>query len=357
MIAALIDKLWEVAGKARFGQVLGKMCCFRGLAVIVILLIGVLTAVRLALSPVDGRESARQVEVCIPHNATCSQVAKILKQSELLRSERAFRFYARWKGLDYQLKAGEYALNSGMTVPELLDVLVEGRVAVKTFTVPEGYTTAQVAELLVSLGMVNEEEFWQAVAFGDFPYQFLEGVPPGKKRLEGYLFPDTYRVRAGATEEEILDMMLKRFSREIEELEYPELAAARGLTLHEAVTIASLVEREARLDEERPLIAGVIYNRLKISMPLQVDATVQYALGTTKPVLYYRDLEVDSPYNTYRINGLPPGPIAMPGRSSLLAAVYPAATDYLYYVARPDGSHAFAPTLEEHVINKEMYLK
>ena len=357
MIAALIDKLSELAVKANFGQVLGKIFRCRGLAVTALLLVLAISAVRIGLSPVEGGKNAREVEVCIPPNATCSQAAKILKQKELLRSERAFRIYARFKGLDNQIKAGEYVLNSGMTVPELLGALVEGRVAVKAFTVPEGFTTAQVAELLVSMGLADMDEFWQAVAFGDFPYCFLPGGLPGEKRLEGYLFPDTYRVRPGASEKEILDMMLARFAREMEELDYPALAATRGLTLHEAVTIASLVEREARLDEERPLIAGVIYNRLKISMPLQVDATVQYALGTAKPVLYYRDLEVDSPYNTYRISGLPPGPIAMPGQASLLAAVHPAPTDCLYYVAKPDGSHAFAQTLEEHVKNKELYLK
>ncbi len=353
----LLDKLVKATDKAGFGRAVRDKRRCRGLIITTLILVFALTAVHICLLPADGGESAREVAVSVPHDATCHQVAKILKQKDLLRSAHAFRIYARWKGLDSQIKAGEYVLNSGMSVPELLNVLVEGRVAVKTFTVPEGFTTAQVAELLVSQGLADKDKFWEAVTFGDFPYYFLEGVPPGEKRLEGYLFPDTYQVRRGATEKEIVDMMLARFAREMEELGYPALAAARGLTLHEAVTIASLVEREARKDEERPLIAGVIYNRLAMSMPLQVDATVQYALGTTKPVLYYRDLEVASPYNTYLISGLPPGPIAMPGRSSLLAAVHPASTSYLYYVAKPDGSHAFAETLEEHNVNKEMYLK
>jgi UPF0755 protein len=149
--------------------------------------------------------------------------------------------------------------------------------------------------------------------------------------------------------------MLKRFDLEMEELDYPSRAEKAGLTLHEAVTIASLIEREAKIDEERPLISGVIHNRMEKSMLLQIDATVQYALGTNKAQIYYKDLEVDSPYNTYKNNGLPPGPIAMPGRSSLLAAVEPAETAYLYYVARPDGSHAFATNNTDHEANKERY--
>ncbi|MDD4239695.1 MAG: endolytic transglycosylase MltG, partial [Desulfotomaculaceae bacterium] len=179
--------------------------------------------------------------------------------------------------------------------------------------------------------------------------------PEGEKRLEGYLFPDTYSFNIGESESIIVETMLKRFDREMAELGFEALAEENGISLHQAVTIASLVEREAKADEERPLIAGVIYNRLNISMPLQIDATIQYALGENKPEIYYKDLEVDSPYNTYRNYGLPPGPIAMPGRASLLAAVNPADTDYLYYVAKPDGSHAFATTLAQHNVNKEMY--
>lgn len=308
-----------------------------------------------ALSPVAAKSSARDVVVAIPLQATAGQASKILKQNKLVRSSVVFSLYARWKGMDGRIKAGEYRLSNGLSTPEVLREMVDGRLATLSFTIPEGFTTTQVADLLVSKGLINREKFFGAVADENFPYTFIRGLPKDNRRLEGYLFPDTYQVTRGSSESSVIELMLKRFDLEMSELDYPSRANKLGITLHQAVTIASMVEREAKIDEERPIIAGVIFNRMRRSMPLQIDATVQYALGASKPKIYYKDLEVDSPYNTYRIHGLPPGPIAMPGRSSLLAAVNPAQTEYLYYVAKPDGSHAFATTLAEHNANKERY--
>lgn len=315
----------------------------------------VLLYLLVALSPVAFGSTARDVVVTIPLQSTAEQAGRILKQNELVRSSLVFSIYARWSGMDARIKAGDYQLNNGLSTPEVLRELVDGRLAEQSFTIPEGYTTAQVADLLVSKGLINRDNFFSAVANDSFPYSFIQGLPKDDKRLEGYLFPDTYQVSRGSNVDFIIDMMLKRFQKEIDQLNYPAQASKLGLTLNEAVTVASMVEREARIDKERTLIAGVIYNRMRKSMPLQIDATVQYALGTSKPKLYYKDLEVNSPYNTYRIRGLPPGPIAMPGSSSLMAAVHPAQTDYLYYVAKTDGSHAFATTLAEHNANKERY--
>lgn len=336
----------SVPGEYRyFVLVVAGFCCI------------VLLYILSALSPVSTKESARDVIIEVPHRATAAQVGKILKQNGLVRSPLVFRLYARWKGLDGQIKAGEYRLSNSLSTPELLCELVEGQPVMQTFTIPEGFTTAQVADLLASKGLIDREDFFSAVASEDFPYFFTRDLPGGNRRLEGYLFPDTYRITKGSSESSIINMMLKRFEKEIKDLNYKDRAGKLGLTLHQAVTIASMIEREAKIDQEKPLIAGVIYNRMKRGMPLQIDATVQYALGEVKPKIYYKDLEIDSPYNTYKINGLPPGPIAMPGRSSLLAAVNPAQTEYLYYVAKPDGSHAFATTLAEHRANKERYLQ
>ncbi|MCL6639558.1 MAG: endolytic transglycosylase MltG [Firmicutes bacterium] len=307
------------------------------------------------LSPVAGPGQAREVTVTIPPRATAVQVGALLKQSGIIKSPLAFRFYARLQGLDESLKAGEYRISNGLSTPAVLRELVDGRLSLQTVTVPEGYTTAGVAELLAGEGLVDRERFLSAAGNDDFPYDFISGLPHGSRRLEGYLFPDTYQVARGSGERAVIDLMLSRFEKEIKDLNYEERAGQMGLTLHQAVTVASMVESEAKVDRERPLIAGVIYNRLKRSMPLQIDATVQYALAGHKEKLYYKDLEVDSPYNTYKIKGLPPGPIAMPGRASLIAAVNPVQTDYLYYVAKPDGTHAFAVTLEEHNANREKY--
>jgi len=309
------------------------------------------------LLPVAPQSKAGDIVVTIPLQASAGQVGKILQQNKLVRSSLAFSIYARWKGKDGQIKAGEYRLNNGLSTPEILFELVDGRTTVQTFTVPEGFTTAQIADLLISKGLINRERFYWAVANENYSYSFIQGLPKNERRLEGYLFPDTYQVTRGISESSIIELMLNRFEKEMDKLDYAALAQGAGLTLHEAVTIASLVEREAKIEEEKPLIAGVIHNRLSSSMLLQVDATVQYALGTYKPKIYYKDLEVDSPYNTYRVSGLPPGPIAVPGESSLLAAVRPVVTGDYYYVAKPDGSHAFARTLAEHNANKERYLQ
>jgi len=309
------------------------------------------------LLPVSPQDESGDVIVIVPLQASAGQVGKILQQNNLVRSTMAFSLLARWKGKDGQIRAGEYKLNGGLSTPQILAELINGRLVAQVFTIPEGFTTAQIADLLVDKGLINRERFYEAVAGYNFNYPFIQGLPKNEKRLEGYLFPDTYQVTRGISESSIIELMLDRFEKEIDELGYLTLTREAGLTLHQAVTIASLVEREAKVEEEKPLIAGVIYNRLSCNMPLQVDATVQYALGANKPQLSYKDLEVDSAYNTYLMQGLPPGPIAVPGRSSLLAAVHPVVTGDFYYVAKPDGSHAFARTLAEHNANKERYLQ
>ncbi|MDD4168654.1 MAG: endolytic transglycosylase MltG [Desulfotomaculaceae bacterium] len=309
------------------------------------------------LLPVAPKGQAIEVVVTVLPQSPAGQVGALLQQKKLVRSAFVFSLYARYKGMDGLIKAGEYSLSNGLSTPEVLSELVNGRLAVQSFTVPEGFTTAQIADLLVSKGLVNRERFYWAVANESYSYSFIKGISNTEKRLEGYLFPDTYQVFRGCSESSIIEMMLQRFEKEIDELDYLAQVQKAGLTLHQAVTIASLLEREAVFDAEKSFIAGVILNRMARSMPLQVDATVQYALGTHQPKVYYKDLQVESPYNTYRTCGLPPGPIAMPGRASLLAAVKPATTSYLYYVARPDGSHAFANTLDEHNSHIERYLQ
>jgi UPF0755 protein len=325
---------------------------FAAVGLAVIILIGFLSL----LSPVSKPAQARDVIVRIPPEATAAQVAVILKQKEVIKSPVVFRVYSRYQGMDGLLKAGEYRISTSLSTPEILHELVDGRLAVQTITVPEGFTTERLADLLVENGLVARDQFFLSLANDHFPYLFVQGLPSGSnRRLEGYLYPDTYQVTRGSGEHAVIELMLSRFEKEINDLNYAEKASRAGLTLNEAVTIASMIESEARVDQERPLIAGVIFNRLQLNMPLQIDATVQYALNGHKERIYYKDLEVDSPYNTYRITGLPPGPIAMPGRSSLLAAVNPAQTNDLYYVAKPDGTHAFATTLEEHNLNREKY--
>jgi UPF0755 protein len=307
------------------------------------------------LSPMEAGKQAMEVSIVIPEHSSCVEIGERLYKSGLIRTPNVFSAYARLKGLDQKLKPGPYQLNTGQSLPEIAGVLLEGPPNVIIFTMPEGYSLAQLTDLLAKRGLIDGERFKDCLAKPElYKNPFLKKIPPASG-LEGYLFPDTYHIGSRTGEEQIIGMMLDRFESEMIKLDYERKAGRKGLSLHQAVTIASMVEGEAAVDEERPLIAGVIFNRLRLGMPLQIDATVEYALGGQRTKIYYKDLEVDSPYNTYRITGLPPGPINSPGRASLLAVIEPARTDYLYYVAKPDGSHAFSSSLSEHNNNKRKY--
>ncbi len=307
------------------------------------------------LSPLDYGKQVREVSVSIPENVNCSKIGEILYKNGLIRGPDLLSIYARLQGMDQKLKPGRYLFKTSQSLPEIVNSLVAGPSDVVVFTMPEGFSLDQLTDLLVRKGLVDRESFRAALGESRrFGHQFLKKVPPDQG-LEGYLFPDTYHAGYRTGEIQIISMMLDRFEDEIKSLDYERKAGDLNLTLHQAVTIASMIEGEAAVDEERPLIASVIYNRLRLGMPLQIDATVKYALGGQREKIYYKDLEIDSPYNTYRVAGLPPGPINSPGRASLLAAVNPALTEYLYYVARPDGTHAFSSNLEDHNSYKRKY--
>ena len=329
-----------------------------GIAIVLVVVLtsfGTLWYCKSLLAPVaKGDQPVVMVEV--PNNSTSSTVANMLEDKGLIKSALAFRGYSRYMGLDSKIQVGEYPLNASMSTPEILQVLIQGNQIYFSFTVPEGYTVEQIAALLAERGHVREERFLQLANQGDYPYPFLKKHPDIRYILEGYLFPDTYQITRHDNEETIIEMMLERFMQEIENIGFAQKAETLGLTVHEAVSIAAMIEREAVVPQERTVISGVIHNRIKIGMPLQIDATVLYALGEHKEVVLYKDLEVKSPYNTYYVSGLPVGPIASPGAAALRAAVEPQNNHYLYYVAKPDGSHAFSRTLAEHNRNKAKYL-
>lgn len=298
--------------------------------------------------------SATEITVNIAQGATGSQVSSLLETRGIIRSGLAFRLHATLEGKQGSVIAGNYKLSPAMNLDQILQNLISGKVALVSFTIPEGLNLNQITDVLVKKGLVDRDKFKQVLAGEQFNYDFLQGIPAGQNRLEGYLFPATYQIHQGSGEKEIVDMMLKRFAREITP-DFRSKAKALGLTTHQAVTLASIVEREAARDKERPEVAAVFLNRIRQNMRLESCATVQYALGVNKSRLYYKDLQVASPYNTYKIFGLPPGPIAVPGHPSLQAAVNPAKVDYLYFVVSQQGEHAFSKTLAEHVKNKQKY--
>jgi UPF0755 protein len=306
-------------------------------------------AARSAFQPVaEGRP---RVTVQLQRGKSVAGIAEALAQSGVIRSALAFQFYVRWHGAGSSLRAGRYTLSGSMSLARIVRILEQGpghdgadRLRV---TVPEGFTLAQIADALEAKGVCEAEAFRQFAAKPGGWAAWETGFTLPPNTLEGYLYPDTYNFLPHTAPEEIAREMVLNFSRRFARPKEQDIAAT-GHSLHEIVTLASLIEREARVAEDRPRIAGVLENRLKKGMKLEIDATVLYALGHHKDRVYYKDLEVDSPYNTYRNVGLPPGPIANPGMASLEAALHPEANDYLYYVAQQNGAHRFSRTLAEH---------
>lgn len=286
----------------------------------------------------------------VPANATAGVVASGLKEEGLIRSAVVFSVLSRIKGVDDKFKAGVHLLDRSLTTLQIMSSLVAGdrRLGEVIVTIPEGYSLVQIADMLERNGVTGARDFVAAaqgkkVAAGIVPFPLPEGS------LEGYLFPDTYYFEPDSKAEAVVAKMLAAFEKRV----FGAIGGDEGLpsplrSFREVVILASLVEREAKVAQERPLIAGVYLNRLRRGMRLECDATVQYALGEHKARLLYSDLKVDSPYNTYLHAGLPPGPICSPGLDCILAALRPMESDYLYYVAQGDGSHAFSRTLAEH---------
>lgn len=296
---------------------------------------------------------------------TATQIAQRLADERLIRDANLFRALLRVRGVDTQLEAGDYQLRRNMSMGEIMAILQHGRPPTVTLTIPEGWRAEQIAGLLKAKGLADPGEFLELVRTGaGFDHDFLSDRSEGVTSLEGYLFPDTYEFEPDATAADLVDRMLTTFGERFTE-EMRGQAKAQGLSIHAAVTLASIIEREAQAPDERAVIASVFHNRLEAGMHLNADPTVQYALGYRedsgqwwKRPLYLEDLEVDSPYNTYVHLGLPPGPICNPGVAALRAAVKPAETEYYYFVANDvagDGSHVFAETLEEHNANIEKY--
>ena len=304
--------------------------------------------------------SGQQVTFVVAESESVSSVATRLQDAGLIRSSTDFKLKMRLSNADSKLKAGRFTLEEGMSVNQIINALTTSdNVQVVNIRFQEGWRTEQYAEQLVQDGLITTtDQFTQAIQNGDWNYDFLASRP-STTSLEGFLFPDTYQFRADATPDDIINTLLQDYGKRVPQSEQAK-AQDLGLNLYQVMIVASIVEREAVLPEERPIIASVYYNRLKQNMPLQADPTVQYALGKTGdwwPQITPNDLNVQSPYNTYQTPSLPPGPICNPSLASIQAALNPAQTDYLYFVAKGDGSgsHVFAKTYDEQLQNIQKY--
>jgi UPF0755 protein len=302
--------------------------------------------------PYKGYTDA-EVFVEIPPGTGSTGMGHRLAQAGVVQNATAFRAAVWLRGAGRRLQAGEYRFDQPMTPREVVDKLARGDVYLQPITFREGLTIRQMAALYSEKGMGSAEDFASAARDASR----IQELDPEARDLEGYLFPDTYALPRKATADQLVTRMVQQ-AEKVLTADLVARASARGLSVRQLVTLASIVEKETGRPDERPLVAAVYANRLKIGMGLQCDPTVIYALeraGKFDGNLTREDLKFDSPYNTYRYAGLPPGPIASPGLASLEAAANPADVSYLYFVSRNDGSHAFATTLDEHNRNVERY--
>jgi len=292
-----------------------------------------------ALTPMTPPATVR---LEVEPGASLIQVARKLENQQVIRSALALRLLAKFNPELVNIQAGHYSFSASASLPQILHRLQLGDVDQLRFTVPEGFSLRQIAQRGAEVGLVDAEALLAAAR----DPRLLQSLNIPASDLEGYLFPETYQFAQGVTAENILRTMFKEFERQYARL--PKPAAAASLDRHQLVTLASIIQKESALADEMPLISAVFHNRLQRDMRLQTDPTVIYALPDFNGNLTRRDLETPSPYNTYRHHGLPPGPIASPGLEALRAAVQPAQSDDLYFVARGDGSHEFSATLKEH---------
>jgi len=321
---------------------------------IIVVFISLIIWGMVALATVGTIKIKEEKVVTINKNSGANLIATTLKDNKIIKSKFFFVNHIKKNDAATKLKPGTYKFGPGkVTFDDILEKLLKGEQEEHiNITIPEGYTVKQIARLFADKGLVTEEAFLEYAKNMEIPYDYIEKTGE-YRQLEGFLFPDTYQIPISWKEDKIINKLLSEFDKNFT-TELREGAKEIGYSIKDIVTIASLIEREARVEKERPTISGVIHNRLKKGMLLQIDATVQYLLPEQKERLLYKDLEVDSPYNTYKYAGLPPTPIATPGISCIKAALYPEEHDYLYYrtKASGNGEHWFTKTFEEHVNHK-----
>jgi len=338
------------------------------LSLVLIFLVGGISGymyIKSALEPVDP-QSEEEIQVSIPMGSSTSTIASILEESNIIKDARIFRFYIKFKNKsDFQ--AGEYTFSQSLTLDEIIESLQSGKVIadpIHTVTIPEGKTIDQMAEIYSKKLSFTKDEFIERVEDKEYIEELIEKYPTIlsekildsdiKTPLEGYLFAATYSFyEEDPPIETVIEDMLDKTAEVIQS--YDVAIAEQDLTVHEVITMASLIENEARTEEQRKKIAGVFYNRLEEGMMLQTDPTVLYAHGEHKDRVLYEDLEIDSPYNTYIITDLPIGPISNFAENSLEAALFPEESEYMYFLHDFDGNIHYAKTLDEHTSLKEQY--
>ena len=330
------------------GTPLQKKIVF-GIPALAILFVMVVAFVIIPLTGSSSYTGERGVPVyfTVRPGMSVSEIGKELYERGIIDSEMKFWWTAKLNGFENKVKSGTFAMQTGMTPRDALEILVYGNTVTIRFTIPEGFSVRDIAQRLDDEGLVKADAFI-SLAKTYRPYPYVEEHEDVRYAVEGFLFPDTYEINGEFDAARIMQMMAENFDRRLTK-DMRDRAREMDLSIYELVTLASLVEKEAYHEEDRPIIAQIFLKRLRLGMPLQADPTVQYLLDAPKEDLLYRDTEIESPYNTYQNVGLPPGPIASPGTASLMAVLHPADTNYLYFVADRNGNNYYATNYADHL--------
>lgn len=319
----------------------------------VVLGVAAYQAIRWAEGPViPAEEHPPSKVVVVPDGSTFQYVATLLEREGLIRSSFSFVLFGKFQSADRKVHAGEYELNPGMTPAEILAILRNGQVVLHPLTIPEGLTIVQIADVVSQDGLTDRAEFLRLAK----DPAFIASLGIKAETLEGYLYPNTYKFPRAVKAREVLVTMVEQLKQVVGQDLLARMQELK-MTMHEVLTLASVIEKETGSGDERPEISAVFHNRLKKHIPLQSDPTVIYGLTAFDGNLHKKDLSSLSPYNTYRVQGLPPGPIANPGLEAIRATLYPSSSNYLYFVSRNDGTHQFSATLIEHNKAVEKYQK
>lgn len=313
--------------------------------------------------------SSKEIEIV--RGESIWQIANELELKGVIKNKYLFLFYLFLTGKLDKVKAGVYLIPPFASIKEIAQILIKGKEKLIKLTIPEGWNLRDIGLYLEKLGLFQAEEFWKVAGFPavdynlsknlPFPYDFSKEFPFLKEKpknigLEGYLYPDTYFIPKNISPQNLIRLFLTNFNRKVY-LPLQKELKHKNKTLFEIIIMASLVEKEVKTKEEKELVAGILWKRLKTGMPLQVDATITYITGKKTIKITYNDLEIDSPYNTYKYKGLPIGPICNPGLESILATLYPQKSPFWYYLTTPEGNTIFSKTYQEHLLAKQKYLK
>ncbi|MBA7495600.1 Endolytic murein transglycosylase [subsurface metagenome] len=330
------------------------------LILIIIVLLGCLFIYRGIYLPKEPG-SAQLESFLVEQGEGAVEISINLKEQGLIKYSSLFRIYALIQGKAEKLQAGEYELSPGMNIPEIVDKLASGKAIKNTITIIEGWNLRDIGEYFEEKGIAASEEFFgldekeKKDSYFSQEFDFLEDKPKNLG-LEGYLFPDTYEIFPGEELEEIIKRMLDNFDKKLTSGLEEEIAS-QGKSIFEIVIMASLIEKEVRTIEDKKIVSGILWKRLKNKMPLQVDATITYITGRKTTEITKEELKIDSPYNTYKYKGLPLGPISNPGLESIKAAIYFQQTEYWFYLSTPEGETIFSKTLKEHNAAKAEHLR